>query len=126
MTLGSFAGLRADVDDGGQPVLVAVRENGVRLTVDKMSSGSRDQMFLALRLATLRWRLQMDEPMPFIIDDILINFDDVRSRATLEILAELGEKNQVILFTHHRRIVEEAGRIDAPGVVQIHELASEL
>ena len=126
LTLDSFAGLRADVDDGGRPVLVAVRENGVRLTVDKMSSGSRDQMFLALRLATLRWRLQTDEPMPFIIDDILINFDDARSRATLEILAELGEKNQVILFTHHRRIVEEAGRLDAPGAVQIHELAAGL
>lgn len=124
LTLGSFAGLRTDVDDAGQPVLVGVRENGSRLTVDKMSSGTRDQMFLALRLATLTWRLETDEPMPFIIDDILINFDDVRSRATLQILAELGEKNQVILFTHHRRIVEEARMLEGQGVVQIHELAS--
>jgi uncharacterized protein YhaN len=122
LTLGSFAGLRADVGDLGQPVLVGVRENGARLTVEKMSSGTRDQMFLALRLATLAWRLQTDEPMPFIIDDILINFDDVRSRATLQILAELGEKNQVILFTHHRRIVEEAKMIEGQSVVQIHEL----
>ena len=124
LTLGSFAGLRTDVDDAGQPVLVGVRENGSRLTVDKMSSGTRDQMFLALRLATLTWRLQSDEPMPFIIDDILINFDDVRSRATLQILAELGEKNQVILFTHHRRIIEEARMLEGQDVVQIHELAS--
>ncbi len=124
LTLGSFAGLRTDVDDAGQPVLVGVRENGSRLTVDKMSSGTRDQMFLALRLATLTWRLETEEPMPFIIDDILINFDDVRSRATLQILAELGEKNQVILFTHHRRIVEEARMLEGQGVVQIHELAS--
>lgn len=123
LTLGSFAGLRTDVDDAGQPVLVGVRENGSRLTVEKMSSGTRDQMFLALRLATLTWRLQTDEPMPFIIDDILINFDDVRSRATLQILAELSEKNQVILFTHHRRIVEEARQLEGQGIVQIHELA---
>lgn len=122
LTLGSFGGLRTDVDDAGQPVLVGVRENGSRLTVDKMSSGTRDQMFLALRLATLTWRLQTDEPMPFIIDDILINFDDVRSRATLQILAELGERNQVILFTHHRRIVEEARQLEGQGIVQIHEL----
>lgn len=122
LTLGSFAGMRTDVDDIGQPVLVGVRESGARLTVDKMSSGTRDQMFLALRLATLTWRLQTDEPMPFIIDDILINFDDARSRATLQILAELGEKSQVILFTHHRRIVDEARQLEGQEVVQIHEL----
>jgi len=81
-------------------------------------------MFLALRLATLAWRLQTDEPMPFIIDDILINFDDARSRATLQILAELGEKNQVILFTHHRRIVEEARQLEGQGAIQIHELTA--
>ncbi len=125
LTLGSFAGLRADVGDAGQAVLVGVRENGSRLTVEKMSSGTRDQMFLALRLATLTWRLQADEPMPFIIDDILINFDDARSRATLQILAELGEKNQVILFTHHRRIVEEARQLSGPEGIQIHELSPE-
>jgi uncharacterized protein YhaN len=124
LTLGSFAGLRADVSDAGQPVLVGVRDNGSRLTVEKMSSGTRDQMFLALRLATLTWRLRTDEPMPFIVDDILINFDDVRSRATLQILAELGERNQVILFTHHRRLIEEAKMIEGQNVVQIHELAS--
>jgi uncharacterized protein YhaN len=123
LTLSSFAGLRTDVNDAGQPVLVGVRENGSRLTVDKMSSGTRDQMFLALRLATLSWRLQTDEPMPFIIDDILINFDDARSRATLKILAELGEKNQVILFTHHRRIVDEVKLLEGQGNIQIHELS---
>lgn len=122
LTLGSFAGLRTDVDDAGQPVLVGVRDNGSRLTVEKMSSGTRDQMFLALRLATLEWRLQTDEPIPFIIDDILINFDDLRARATLEILAGLGEKNQVILFTHHRRIVEEARLLEGQERIQIHEL----
>lgn len=124
LTLASFTGLRTDVDEAGQPVLVGVRENGSRLTVEKMSSGTRDQMFLALRLATLAWRLQTDEPMPFIIDDILINFDDARSRATLKILADLGEKNQVILFTHHRRIVEEARQLAEQGNIEIHELAS--
>ncbi len=123
LTLGSFAGLRADVDEAGQPVLVGVRENTSRLSVDKMSSGTRDQMFLALRLATLAWRLQAEEPMPFIIDDILINFDDARSQATLEILAELGEKMQVILFTHHRRIIDGARQLERREHVQIHELS---
>ncbi|MCP4116959.1 MAG: AAA family ATPase [Desulfobacteraceae bacterium] len=122
LTLGSFVRLRTDVDDKGEPVLVGVRPDGVRLTVEKMSSGTRDQLYLALRLATLEWRLSTCEPMPFIVDDILINFDDERSRATLAVLGDLSKKNQVILFTHHRQIVEEANRIKGLGVIQIHEL----
>ena len=122
LTLGSFVRLRTDVDDKGEPVLVGVRPDGVRLTVEKMSSGTRDQLYLALRLATLEWRLATCEPMPFIVDDILINFDDERSRATLSVLGELSKKNQVILFTHHRQIVEEANRMKGKGVIQIHEL----
>ena len=60
--------------------------------------------------------------MPFIVDDILINFDDDRSRATLKVLNELSERNQVILFTHHRQIVEEAEGIQDKGTIEIHRL----
>ncbi|MEA3414776.1 MAG: AAA family ATPase [Thermodesulfobacteriota bacterium] len=122
LTMGSFAGLRTDVDDKGEPVLIGVRPDNLRLTVEKMSSGTRDQLFLALRLATLEWRLETSEPMPFIVDDILINFDDDRSMATLAVLADLSKKNQVILFTHHRQIVEEAKTIKGKRAIQIHEL----
>ena len=122
LTTGSFAGLRTDVDDKGEPILVGVRPDNLRLTVEKMSSGTRDQLFLALRLATLEWRLETSESMPFIVDDILINFDDDRSKATLTVLADLSKKNQVILFTHHRQIVEEANSIKGKGAIQIHEL----
>ncbi len=121
LTLGSFAGLRTDVNDKEESILVGMRPGDVRVSVDGMSSGTRDQLYLALRLATLEWRLETSEPMPFIVDDILINFDDDRSKATLQALADLSEKNQVILFTHHGQIVEEAKKIKN-GVVQVHEL----
>ncbi|NTW83611.1 MAG: AAA family ATPase [Chlorobiaceae bacterium] len=122
LTMGSFEGLRTDSDDQGKLVLAGVRSNGSWLQAEAMSSGTRDQLYLALRLATLEWRTETGEPMPFIVDDILINFDDDRSRATLKALSELGEKNQVILFTHHRKIVETAGEKEFAGRVFIHEL----
>ncbi|MBF0468236.1 MAG: hypothetical protein HQK61_05040, partial [Desulfamplus sp.] len=122
LTLGSFVSLRTDVDDKGEPVLVGTRPDGIRLTVDKMSSGTRDQLYLALRIATIEWRLQTREPMPFIVDDILINFDDDRSRATLNVLSDLSRKNQVILFTHHRQIIEDVKNIKTDAAIQIHEL----
>jgi uncharacterized protein YhaN len=124
LTLGSFIGLRTDVDDHGQLVLEAVRSNGNCLQVEAMSSGTRDQLYLALRLATLEWRIQSGEPMPFIVDDILINFDDQRSKATIKALSNLAEKTQVILFTHHQQIVETAREFGLSEKVFIHQLGS--
>lgn len=122
LTLGSFAGLRTDVDDQGQPVLIGVRPTGAWLQVSGMSSGTRDQLYLALRLATLEWRIRSSEPMPFIVDDILINFDDARSGATLKALSDLAEKTQVILFTHHGKILEAARAMALQDRVFMHQL----
>lgn len=123
LTLGSFAGLLADENDQGEPVLVGTRPGGARVLVERMSSGTRDQLYLALRLASLEWRLAgHHEPMPFILDDILVNADDARSKAALKILGELAAKTQVILFTHHRRIVDEAQQLATASGLQIHEL----
>jgi DNA repair exonuclease SbcCD ATPase subunit len=122
ITLDSFISLRTDVDDHGQGILIGVRSSGARVNVEGMSDGTRDQLYLALRLATLEWRLESSDPVPFIVDDILINFDDDRARATLKAMAELAGKNQIILFTHHQRIVETARKMDADQKVFIHEI----
>jgi len=122
LTLGSFAGLQADFNEKDEPVLVGVRPDGERVYVDGMSSGTRDQLYLALRLASLEKYMESAEPMPFIVDDILVHFDDERSRATLGVLAELAEKTQIILFTHHRRLVEQAQALAAASPVTVHEL----
>jgi uncharacterized protein YhaN len=87
-----------------------------------MSSGTRDQLFLALRLATLEEYLERSEPMPFVVDDILVNFDDERARATLEVLARLGERTQVLLFTHHGRIREQARALGPAADVGVIDL----
>lgn len=122
LTLGSFPALRSDLDDNGHPILVGVCPDGSTRRVEGMSSGTRDQLYLALRLATLEWRLEKHEPMPFIADDILVNFDDVRSEATLKALAELAKKNQVILFTHHRQIVQAVETLAMDGHIRVHSL----
>ena len=121
LTLGSFSGLKTDVDDRGEPILVGIRDNGGQtVEVEAMSTGSRDQLYLALRLASLRHRAEKGRAMPFIVDDILINFDDARSAATLQVLAEQGRNNQLILFTHHRQVAEQGRSLAG---VQIHSLS---
>ena len=113
LTLRRYTGLRTDFDDRDEPVLAALRQDGRRVRVEAMSEGTRDQLYLALRLATLERYLAHAEPLPFVVDDVLVNFDDDRSRATLEVLAELSGKTQVILFTHHARLRDLAAGLDA-------------
>ena len=124
LTMNSLKGLKTDVDDKGDPILVGIRSDDTWITVDGMSDGTRDQLYLALRLATLESLLDKGEPFPFIVDDILINFDDDRSRATLQALAELGTKNQIILFTHHRQIMEEAKNLQSSKEIHLHDLSA--
>jgi uncharacterized protein YhaN len=122
LTGGSFAGLRDDLDAGGRPVLRGVRHDGAEVGPDGMSEGTRDQLFLALRLATLERQLDGMEPVPFVVDDILVGFDDGRALAALEVLAELAGRTQVLLFTHHRRVVELAETVRSRAGVFVHEL----
>ena len=89
-----------------------------------MSNGSHDQLYLALRLASLESWLQTHEPIPFVVDDILLNFDDPRALAALRALAELSQQTQVLFFTHHRHLVELAEANLPASVLFVHELPS--
>jgi uncharacterized protein YhaN len=131
LTLGRYTGLRSDFDDRDEPILVGVRQDGRRVRVERMSDGTRDQLYLALRLATLERYLAQagapggagnPEPLPFIVDDILINFDDERSAATLTVLAELAARTQVILFTHHAHLRDLAASLKNGAGVFVREL----
>lgn len=122
LTLNSYAGLRDELDNAGKPILLGVRPDDKEVAVNGMSDGSRDQLYLALRLATLEQHLRMGEPTPFIVDDILIGFDDNRTRVCLEVLANLAATTQVLLFTHHRRVVELAETIDTQAGIYTHDL----
>ena len=122
ITLGFYANLRDELDKSGKPILLGVRPNDVEVSVDGMSDGTRDQLYLSLRLATLEQHLSKGEPMPFVVDDILIGFDDNRTKVCIEVLAELALSTQVLLFTHHRRVLELAGELEAKAGIYNHEL----
>lgn len=111
LTLGSFIGLAISYE-GEQPAIVGVRPDNRHTEVNEMSDGSRDQLYLSLRLAALSIYLETSEPMPFIVDDILIKFDDDRAKATLEILSEISNKTQVLFFTHQARHIDITKTID--------------
>jgi uncharacterized protein YhaN len=43
--------------------------------------------------------------LPFIADDLFINYDDVRSKAGFEALRTLSEQTQVIFLSHHDHLI---------------------
>jgi len=108
ITEGAFTELTAEWH-GDTPELIAIRQNGQPCTISQHSDGTRDQLYLALRLAGIAYQLDsLDEPLPVLFDDVLVNFDDDRGGATLAELAELGKRTQVILFTHHESVAAAA------------------
>ena len=122
ITLGSLTGIYADYDSRGDLVLRAQRPDGSGLGVSELSDGTRDQLFLALRLGGLIHYLERNQPFPFTVDDILVHFDDQRAAKTLGVLAEMTPKTQVIFFTHHSHLVDLANQTLDPDQLQIHEL----
>ena len=122
ITRGAFNDLGAEFNAEDVPVLVGVRPDGSKISVDGMSDGSRDQLFLALRLAALEQHLDAHEPMPLILDDLLITFDNDRAKAILPQLRSLAQRTQIFLFTHHDHLVELCRQTLGDGQFQLHRL----
>ncbi len=118
LSLKRYARLEIVEDDRGTPSIVATRPDGTRCPVAALSEGTRDQLYLALRVAALEDFCARAEPLPFIADDLLVNFDDDRARAALTVLGDLGAVTQTILFTHHEHI---AAMVD-PAFGVVHRL----
>ena len=118
---GKFAKVAADFDED-KTVLVGVRNNGKREGVDALSSGRRDQLFLALRLAAIESHVANQGPIPVVVDDIVINFDDAAASATFKVLADLSTKTQVLFFTHHEHLIDRATAILGSAKFMAHTL----
>ena len=90
-----------------------------------MSEGTRITLFGPWVAAVERFSVGR-EPLPFIADDLFTTSDEERTAAGIRALSELGRSTQVLLFTHHRYVVEAAVASVAAQDLRIHHLASEL
>lgn len=118
LTCGEHRGLTTAFGADDRPVLVAIRKSGEQVEVEGLSDGTRDQLYLALRLAGIEHHIETVMPCPVIFDDILINSDDQRSEAVLRVIGDLAKRTQVLFFTHHRHLLALGNEAGA----QVHEL----
>ena len=108
--------------DEGNPDALLLRAPHLpdALAVDEpISTGTREQVFLALRLAILDLIEGDGEPLPLILDEALVNWDRQRRGRALDLLKEVSGHRQIFLFTCHAPLAAEVearggARIDLP------------
>jgi uncharacterized protein YhaN len=119
LTLGRFSRLQVGLEATRLECVEAIDGKGLEL--EELSKGTRMQLFLALKLASLEQYLKTAPPFPLVLDDVLVEWDDERSGVALEVLAEFSERVQILLFTHHGRDVAAAEAL-GDGRICTHQL----
>ena len=108
LTRNSFKRLEVRFDERDTMHLTGVRPDGKVVAVRGLSTGTEDQLFLALRIAAVEDYLARAVALPFVADDLFINFDPERSAAGFKVLGQLAERTQVLFYTHHPHLVDVA------------------
>ncbi len=91
----------------GENRLEVEQDRGDRLPPAALSRGTGEQLYLAMRLALAKVYGNQAVPLPLVADDILVNFDDDRARATAALLdLYASEGHQILAFTCHRHLVQ--------------------
>jgi uncharacterized protein YhaN len=74
--------------------------------IDQLSRGTREQLLISLRLGFIEEYETRAEPLPIIVDEVLVNFDQARARKTAEIFQEFGKNRQILFFTCHPYVID--------------------
>lgn len=100
-------------------------QRGRRKDLTQLSRGTAEQLYLALRFGLVREFGRRSEPLPVIMDEVLVNFDPKRARATCGAIRTLAESHQVILFSCHPETVGLlSSEIKGCSVVELAELSA--
>ena len=90
----------------------------IRYQVNELSQGTIDQLYVCLRLA-ISEMMSEENHLPFIIDDAFVHFDVKRTKQMIEILAEIGKRQQIILFTCKKEV---ANAISGSPIIQLENV----
>ena len=102
-----------------EQVVVARSEGGDPVPAEVLSRGTREQLWLCLRLA-LAEDLSHDRPLPLLVDDLLGTSDPERSLHVARVLADVARRQQVWLFTCHPRTAKLVTSVDpSAGVLRL-------
>ena len=86
--------------------LTVTRFDGKKIKVQYLSRGTSEQLYFALKLAYVE-QIKDQINLPILIDDSFVNFDDQRVNQIKQLLGQVSENNQVLIFTAQAGLVEK-------------------
>ena len=98
ITGGRYARIVAPPGDASVRVETTGGESRV---TDELSRGTAEQLYLALRFGLIEEFATHAEPLPVVMDDILVNFDADRAGRAATAIGDLAGRHQVLYFTCH-------------------------
>lgn len=125
-----FQGLETMEGEDGEPVLVARRHDELPTHVSELSDGERDSLYLVFRIASIEYqfqKLEANQRIPIILDDVFVSMDDEKAKVGLEYLTRLSGGCQVIFLTHHDHLVDLARNTlpaEAFGITELQRPAA--
>lgn len=119
LTCGRYEQVRTPY--GSHELVIHERGGSVR-QVSELSDGTREQLFLAVRMALIDMFAEQGIELPIVLDDICVNFDQVRTEAAVETLMEFAQTKQVLFFTCHNHLATlfEKQGIEATWLPNLH------
>ncbi|GEO26894.1 hypothetical protein AAC03nite_26790 [Alicyclobacillus acidoterrestris] len=107
ITDGRYCALRVPLGSSGLENVYLVDAAGQAFALSDVSRGTREQVYLALRLAVIRQYRERGVILPVILDDPLVNFDDTRAGRVLALLAEEAQQQPILYLTCHERLLDD-------------------
>jgi uncharacterized protein YhaN len=103
LTSGAYVDVLQRLEDNS---IVVNGADGSVKQVDELSRGTREELLLCMRLGVVAEFEKTAESLPLILDDVLVDFDDIRRSETVKMLAKFAKNRQVIIMSCHHETVE--------------------
>lgn len=107
-TLSAGAYVEAGVNPADLSIEVKEAATGAWRQAKLLSEGTREQIYLLLRLAMAQHLVTTAESAPMLLDEVTAQADTDRKRAILDMLQSLAVERQLVLFTHDDAVLEWA------------------
>jgi len=114
ITDGRYVRLVHAQDEHSESLLLLERGDGRLVGLSEaLSTGTREQVLLSLRLAAADHLDQRGERLPLCVDEVFVNWDRGRRDRGLELMTEVAKDRQVFVFTCHPEVAERLATLGA-------------
>lgn len=112
---------QAQVDPNNLALSVYASDSADWVSAERLSTGTRDLIYLAMRVAVSELLSNGKEPLPLLLDDPFVHFDAVREQRALSYLCEIAKSYQVLFFSKDGSLEQQlVETTDALSVVRLH------